>query len=114
MATATELPSDDLKAVVVLLADCRDEIAHATQRLARLDAPPEASLVQQHLEDILDLLTAQRTPRRLSRLWVSVGVVVGEWWFAAGWSAARWWQPPVAVPGVERPGLSSPPKGGKR
>jgi hypothetical protein len=113
MTTATELPSDDLKAVVVLLADCRDEIAHATQTLTRLDARPEEPLVQQHLEDILHLLTAQRTPRRLSRLWVSMGVAVCVLWFAAGWTAARWWQPPAPLPGVERSVPSSPPKGGK-
>jgi hypothetical protein len=114
MDTATDLPRDDLNALVVLLADCRDEVAHATQRLARLDARPEASLVQQHLEDIVHLLTAQRTPRRLSRLWVSVGVGVCMLWFVAGWSAARWWQPHVSSPCVERPVPSSPPKGGKR
>ncbi len=114
MDTATDLPREDLKALVVLMADCRDEIAHATQTLARLDARPEEPLVQQHLEDIVHLLTAQRTPRRLSRLWVSGGVVVCVLWFVAGWTAARWWQPHLSSPGVERPVTSSPPKGGKR
>jgi hypothetical protein len=114
MDTATDLPSDDLKALVVLMADCRDEIAHATQTMARLDARPEASLVQQHLEDMLHLLTAQHAPRRLSRVWVSVGVLGCVLWFVAGWSAARWWHPHVSPPGVERPVPNSPPKGGKR
>jgi len=114
MDTATELPSDDLNALVVLMADCRDDIVQATQRLARFDAQPEASLVEQHLEDIVHLLTTQRTPRRLSRLWGSRGVLVCMLWFMAGWSAARWWQPHVSPPGVERSVPSSPPKGGKR
>ena len=114
MDMATDLPSDDLKALVVLMADCRDEIAQATQTLQRLGARPEEPVVQQHLEDIVHLLTAQRTPRRLSRLWVSVGVLVCVLWFVAGWTAARWWQPHFSSSGVERAVPSSPPQGGKR
>lgn len=96
--SASETTTPDLDAMMVLLADMRDEIVEATKAIAReTTATPDAE-VKRYLEDIRYLLSHQQPPRRRWRhVWVAVLVGVGLLGTGSGWYAHSLTAPPVTA-----------------
>ena len=115
MATnaATPISKDDLDALAVLMADCRDEIAQTTQTMARLQARPEETGIERRLDDLAGLIQAQR-PGQVWTWWrwsaaLLFGMGLCLW---IGWVMGR--QAIVVPVCIEKAVPAVPQKGGKR
>jgi hypothetical protein len=88
--SASEMTRDDLEALMVLLADVRDEIVEASKTLGRVTGAPPTAEIAPRLEERVSLLARPHPPRPWRRhLWLAMPLFAalcgaGVGWYAGG------------------------------